>query len=314
VIAYLKQRYPAIDYAFCGYGMASHFPNCYLVPGKDRVKSAVARQHHFNMCWARIIADLAPKFGFPFAANVVFLDEALSWSNEPVHNVERPTDVFRAAHPGAATKVVDIAPGFVIEDGRIAANVLFAPVSNAEVMALYRDSVASANKASAPTAEAVAELAEQIRRNVAVCRPYLAQFSGDYRFLIALQSATQGIEIAKRGAAIDVKVVDNAPAGHDLVFRTRYAYLRRALAHPYGHETLFVGSGCLIEYAAKERVAENLHRELTVLLRQVKAPPASRFGDQSRLVHGLKTIAKRLLGRQEQDIYSLGDWTRYSAP
>lgn len=310
-IAYLKGRYPVIDYAFCGYGMASHFPNCYAIPGKDRVQSATARQHHFNVVWSRVISALAPKFAFPFAANVVFLDDALSWSNEPVHNSERPTDVFRARYPQAATQVFDIAPGFAMEDGRVTVPALFAPVRNADVMAVYKDSIASANKVSPPDAEAVAELAKQLERNVALCRPYLQEFPGDYRFLIVLNGAARGIEIEKRGADLQVRLAANTPANHDIVFRTRYAYLRRALSHPYGHETLFVGSGCIIEYASQARVAENLHRELTVLLRQVGHPPASRFGDQSRTVYAIKTAIKRLLGKQERDIYSLQDWTRY---
>lgn len=36
IIADLKSRYGRADYAFCGYGTASHFPNCYIVSGGDR--------------------------------------------------------------------------------------------------------------------------------------------------------------------------------------------------------------------------------------------------------------------------------------
>src|SRR5690606_38550044 len=47
----LRRYYPRIDYLFCGYGVASHFPNCYRIPGKDREATAVARQQHFNAEW-----------------------------------------------------------------------------------------------------------------------------------------------------------------------------------------------------------------------------------------------------------------------
>ena len=49
----LKRFYGKVDYVFCGYGSASHFPNCYLIPGKDRVSTAIMRQRYFNQAWAR---------------------------------------------------------------------------------------------------------------------------------------------------------------------------------------------------------------------------------------------------------------------
>src|SRR5262245_51718254 len=121
-VARLREYHPRLDYVFCGYGVASHFPNCYVIPGKDRAATTMQRQRHFNRAWSRIIHGLAPRFGFPFAADVTFLGDDLFWSNEPVHNAERPTSVFRRLHPGAPTEVVDIAPGFVIENGRVVAD------------------------------------------------------------------------------------------------------------------------------------------------------------------------------------------------
>ena len=79
---------------FCGYGTASHFPNCNVLPGKDRAANAAMRQAYFNRAWARIIRELEPRFGFPFAAEVAFLDDELFACNEPGHNAERPTEAF----------------------------------------------------------------------------------------------------------------------------------------------------------------------------------------------------------------------------
>ena len=69
-VSRLKALYPKIDYVFCGYGVASHFPNCYVIPGKDRVATAAMRQQYFNRQWAQLIAELQPSYGFPFAADV----------------------------------------------------------------------------------------------------------------------------------------------------------------------------------------------------------------------------------------------------
>jgi len=57
-IALLKILYPRVDYVFCEYGTASHLPNCYVIPGKDRVRTAVMRQSYFNRAWAKIVHNL----------------------------------------------------------------------------------------------------------------------------------------------------------------------------------------------------------------------------------------------------------------
>jgi hypothetical protein len=53
-----------------------------------------------------------PRFGFPFAADVAFLDDELFLCNEPVHNAERPTEAYaKLAGTTGPTRVMDIAPG-----------------------------------------------------------------------------------------------------------------------------------------------------------------------------------------------------------
>jgi L-ascorbate metabolism protein UlaG (beta-lactamase superfamily) len=312
VINALKARYPQIDYAFCGYGTASHFPNCYIVPGADRVQTAVNRQKHFNRRWSSVMARLAPRHGFPFAASVVFLDEDLEWLNESIHNAERPTDVFRRNHPNAATVVYDVAPGFAIEGGRVTRSALFEPVKNETIRAVYADAIANANKVSVPSTEDIADLAKQIISNVALCQRYLQEFRSDYRFLIEVRGASIGISITKRGNSVSVQVASPEDR-YDLRFKTRYSYLRRVLSHAYGHEIIFVGSGGIFEYSNPVRVKDALHRELAVLLRKRTDAAPSRFGTQSAGLYMLKTMVKRLFRKTDPDLYSLSEWLRYTS-
>lgn len=58
IIADLQARYPSIDYLYCGYGIASHFPCCYDIPGKDDVATAIKRQKFFNRQWCPIVDRL----------------------------------------------------------------------------------------------------------------------------------------------------------------------------------------------------------------------------------------------------------------
>lgn len=311
VIQDLSARYGQVDYVFCGYGTASHFPNCYEIPGKDYVASAGQRQQHFNRAWAAIIAALEPRHAFPFAADVVFLENELFWMNEPIHNSERPTDVFRTQHPESATKVHDIAPGFVIENGEVAREILFSEVSNDALKREKAKDIETANKTTTPTREQVEELTELVRRNVEVAGSYLREYAGDYRTLIRLKGSPHGIGVTKSGSTLTVAEVDNGgdDSAYDLVFITRFSYLRRLLTSAHGYEVIFVGSGGIFRYRDRAALSKKIHRELAVLLRQVNAPPASRFGTQPKWLFDMKQLVKRALGRKSEDLYDLERWT-----
>src|SRR3954452_618052 len=175
LIDHLRRRYGKIDYAFIGYGIASGFPNSHFVPGKNNAKSAEKRQHHFNGVWSSLMAGINPKYGLPFAADVVLLDENLIWANEPVRNRERPTDRFRLDHPESSTQVVDIAPGFTVIDGRITKEVVFEPVHLETLRAEMAAEIRKANEARAASVPQVQELAALIEHNVQLCQAYLTR-------------------------------------------------------------------------------------------------------------------------------------------
>ncbi|MDB5748990.1 MAG: hypothetical protein JWP72_3838 [Massilia sp.] len=169
----LKALYPVIDYVFCGYGTASHFPNCYVIPGKDNAATAAHRQAYFNRQWARLIERLAPRFGFPFAADVVFLEEDLQWANEPMHNAERPTDAFRELFPQSTVSVVDIAPGYVIENGVTRNAELRRPLSIDQLRANLAGQIARANRHGSVTDGAIDEVARLLQDVLDRHRDYL---------------------------------------------------------------------------------------------------------------------------------------------
>lgn len=310
----LRALYPVIDYVFCGYGVASHFPNCYDIPGKDRVATAALRQRHFNRSWARLIAALSPRFGFPFAADVVFLEHDLFWVNEPTHNGERPTDLFRALHPGSPVRVVDIAPGFIIENGDVVSQILREPVRDEHLRNTCAESIERANRHGSVSDGDVDEVLELLRRNLDSGRAYLASFDGDYRFLIEFHNSAHGIEVVKRGGGIDASTVVVTPASrradYDVTYRTRLAYLKRSYTEPFGDEILFVGSGGIFSYRDAAMARRNLHRELKFLLtRQTQSVPARpRVG----FVALAKRAAKRVLGREGEDLYDLAAWTVFA--
>ncbi len=313
-IAKLKSLYPRIDYLFCGYGVASHFPNCYRIPGKDAEATAARRQSHFNRQWVRIVQALSPRFAFPFAADVALLEEDLLWSNEPTHNRERPTALFRSLHPQSSTSVIDIAPGFVIEGTTIANNVLRQPASLADIRREYADSIKRANTYGAVSDEVFEQVLRLLRDNVNRCLPYLREHESSYRFLVQFRNHARGVSIVKQQDVIDVEEVSApAPGEYDLVYTTRLHYVRWSLTTEHGHEILFVGSGGSFQYARQDDAKRNLHRELATVLTPHVSCPGSRFGNNSPFMYRLKRALKSALRAPRGDLYDLGTWTVWKA-
>jgi hypothetical protein len=310
--ALLTQAYPAIDYMFCGYGVASHFPNCYIVPGKDREATAARRQHYFNTQWAKLVSMFRPRFAFPFAADVVFLEQDLFWANEPTHNTERPTECFRALYPDSSIQMADIAPGFVIERGEVVRRVTRSPVRAEDLRGACAAQIERANRYGAADEAGVREVATLVERSIQDCSEYLRSYEGDYAFLIRFRNNDLGIEIAKRGSQLSCEVVPIKTDAYDIIYTTRLAYLKWSFTQPHGHELLFVGSGGVFEYADAARARENLHRELMQILRTHDTPPQPRPRPSSKLVFTTKQALKSLIGRRETDLYDLGTWTVFN--
>ncbi|WP_156885491.1 MBL fold metallo-hydrolase [Massilia niastensis] len=314
--ARLKALYPVIDYVFCGYGTASHFPNCYVIPDKNRAATAAHRQAYFNRQWARLIDRLAPRFGFPFAADVVFLEEDLQWANEPMHNSERPTDAFRKVFPDSRVCVTDIAPGHVIEDGVTRHAELRKPLSMEALRSAYDEQIVRANRYGSVTGEAIDEVARLLQGALDAHREYLMSYEGDYRFLIRFRNSDTGVLVEKRGRQLGLNKIEAGEGrlpDFDVMYTTRLHYLKNSLARRYGDEILFVGSGGIFEYADRRLAGSNLHRELQVLLKKPGKAKLRRYGNSSRSVYKLKRVVKRMLGRKSESLYDLDAWTVYAS-
>ncbi|MGD2084038.1 MAG: hypothetical protein PVF91_13835, partial [Chromatiales bacterium] len=297
-----------IDYMFCGHGVASHFPNCYLVPGKDSVATSRKRQDYFNRAWADIARRLEPRFAFPFAADVALLEEDLIWANETVHNAERPPAVLRRLYPRCPVRAIDIAPGFVIRDGEVEVIRTRAPLSSDRLRGEYADQIERANRYGRVSPEDVGEVARLMSENLERLGPYLASFSGDYSILGVFRNSETGIGITKRGAEMAVSPVslsDVDRRGYDLVFTTRLPYLRRSLTVRHANEILFVGSGIRFEYPDRARMKRDLHEELMVMVNPFASAP-------SRSTKNLKRRVKRLLRNEQLDLYNIERWTVFA--
>jgi hypothetical protein len=310
-IARLRALYPRIDYVFCGYGLASHFPNCYFIPGKNRELTAAKRQQYFNGQWAHIISGLAPTHGFPFAADVVLFEQDLQWANEPVHNGERPIASFARLYPGSKVQLHDIGPGFSIDSGRVVSERQRGKISLEAAKKECPDAVVRANSYGTVTGDAITEIRALLESNIAVCRDYLESFRGDYRFLVRFRNSPAAVEITKRAGRVrtQVRAEGCEESDCDVVYTTRLAYLRQSLTTEFGHEILFVGSGGLFRYSDASKVQSNVHRELMFMLRHQAKPLPPRPGGLRATAAAVKQFTRCALGKAEHDLYDLQRWT-----
>lgn len=316
IVAKLKQLYPKITYVFCGYGIASHFPNCYMVPDKNREASAGQRQRYFNRQWAKLIAALSPEYGFPFAADVALLENDLFWANEPTHNTERPTDTLRMTHPHCMVTTRDIAPGFTVLDGKVISDRARQPINALTLRATYQDEINKANRYGVVESADIDEVLALLKKNLAHCAEYLRSFEGDYRCFVRLRNSQFGIAFSKSGASLDLQRIKDeggTDTSHDVIFTTRLPYLRQSLTLPFGDEVMFVGSGCLIEYNDREGAKRNIHKELIKLVSRHTVPMMPRTNPESGHIRKIKHMIKRMLGRVEIDLYDLDSWTVYKS-
>lgn len=310
-VGMLKRLYPRIDYVLCGYGTASHFPNCYVIPGKDNEATARMRQDHFNREWARVVHRLNPRYGFPFAADVVLLEDSLFWTNAAIHNGERPGAVLLAEYPGTTIRTFDIAPGFVIEDDTVLNPAVRTTLDERVLRKELAEGIRRANLVTAVSNEAVEEVFRIFAERVDRLQDNLARFPFDYRMLVRFHNASRHLTLVKRGGRVELGAVETSEEGaFDLVYRTRLPYLKWALHERVGDEILFVGSGGVFEYLSRDLAASNAHREFVGLVRDhIADHPQS--GRAKKLLRHAKDGMSRALGRARVDLYDLNQWTVY---
>ena len=309
----LGNLHPQIDYLFCGYGVASHFPNCYVIPGKDHEQTALKRQQYFNRKWAMLMHGLNTRFAFPFAADVIFLEKDLFWANKVTHNGERPGTAFQLLYPDSSVEVIDIAPGFTIENGKITNPVLRVPLDDSAITQGYSEEIARANRYGSADAAQIAEVKLLLEQNLAAWGDYLLDFPDDYRFLIRFRGGDHGIAVIKRGRKILLQEMRTINAlDYDVIYTTRVSYLKWAMTQAFGDEILFVGSGGIFEFRDQRDAIRNLHRELIHLLKKPDSKKSVRRKLKPYFFRRSKEVVKKLLGRQEMDLYDLATWTVFS--
>jgi hypothetical protein len=314
-VSLLKQWYPRVDYFFCGYGIASHFPHCYRIQGVDRPATARRRQQFFNEQWARLVDDLQPRFAFPSAADVALLDRDIFFVNEAVHAGSRPIETLRKMFPGCKSEAFDAAPGFRMADGQVTDAVVRTKFSSEVLADELRVEAEQVNSVVPVDSHQVDDVIGLLAESIEMSRKYLVSFPGDYVMGIRLMDADAEIRISKRQQSISVEKCtarEGAFSGMDLLMTTRLEYLRDSLTSEFGHEILFVGSGCVFDYLSKDRIDEQLQRELMVIVTKQDTRLDARRKDNNLVRLAKSAVRAAVPSLRPFDPYDIRNWIVWS--
>jgi Beta-lactamase superfamily domain len=114
----INEKWPKIDYVFCGFGGASYFPNTMHLKGKNDFEVALVREQLFAHNFCKVTKALNPKFAVPFAADLCLLSEHQTWINEARFPRRKMGEYFQNyfADQTSQTQVIDMYSGDIIEN------------------------------------------------------------------------------------------------------------------------------------------------------------------------------------------------------
>ncbi len=257
----LRERFPRIDYLFCGFGGASYFPNCFRLPGKDDQAVARRREEFFVRNLGLIAQHLRPKQVFPFAAHFVLPDERNFWISELRLAMPRPRELLNGAFRYPEMEVWDLEPGDFVEDGRVshepAPEISPADVRKRVLQKWPDDRALPVDRARFDA------LLHQLRDNAHA----RARKAGPVDARITLRDYPDAaIQVRVRGGDAEVIAVDpSEPSNAPLHVETRTPILEGAARHEYGRDLICIGYGAIFQFRAPEAVRLKLHDRLLEL-------------------------------------------------
>jgi hypothetical protein len=252
----LRERFPRVDYLFCGFGGASYFPNCFRLPGKDDVAVARRREEFFVRNLGLIAQHLGARMVFPFAAHFILPDERNFWISRVRLGMPRPRELLTGAFQYPEQQVWDLEPGDYVENGRVEhtpAAPVTADEARAAVLARWPDDPERPIERARFSA-----LVERLGDNARGWR------GGTLDARISLRDFPSGaIQVRARAAGAEVIAVDpDEPHDAPLTVETRLEILEGAARHDYGRDLICIGYGAIFNFRSPEAVRERLHERL----------------------------------------------------
>ncbi len=277
----IRNRWPRIDYVFCGFGGASHFPNCFHVPGKDDLAIGRLRKQLFAHNFCHIVSGLKPKIAIPFAADFALLSPAQRWIND----IRFPRSLMRQYYeqnfmPGSKdseVEILDMYPGDTLENLRLRPTSPYRGyIKDGSLRNLidsqYAEEISALTNPRWLTKRQAEQLQARILKNVNE-RSATAPRDTLNRIVFSVRVndvAEEGCySVAFKGGQARVERFDEPVPESLLVIETSSRILNYSFDSEWGGEALGIGYGCEIHVADHSTVRAGLNRACIRLLHRL---------------------------------------------
>jgi hypothetical protein len=318
--ALLRERFPRVDYLFCGFGGASWFPNCFRVPGKDDVGVAARRERFFLENFARIANRLEPRHAFPFAAHFILPSERNFWISAERLTAPPPSVALRGL---CRVPCHDLRPGDWVEGDEV--HTARPPrIEDPEAVrrrALERWPPTRRPRVGAERLEMLIQLLSANASRFGGRLPRRAELCAGIRLS---DLPGHAILVRRGGGHAEVRPIAT-PAldgmAPPLVLETRSDLLLEAAGSLWGRDLLTIGYGGIVEARSAGVVQRGLHEQLLDLLtplpnwRERLASEPARCAAYLARDPGVRIALRRELRRmaglrahEQSPVYSIEEW------
>ncbi|MFM9903222.1 MAG: MBL fold metallo-hydrolase [Pyrinomonadaceae bacterium] len=263
--AALSEKWPKIDYLFCGFGGASYFPNTMHLAGKDDHATSLVREQLFAHNFCRVVKGLKPTVAVPFAADFCLLDNDQRWINEARFPRSKMSQYYREyfGEDNYDPKIIDMYSGDHLEKGDLtAASPYRMQMQNGVLDHLideqYGDEIlAKRNQKKIPESEAE-KLADEIRLNIEKRRSLFSDEKlNGLVFSVCLTDVAQNSFYNISFQKGNVKICRAEASDDDslLTMEMSSDIVRYSIGSDWGADVISIGSGAEI-YISDKRAAE----------------------------------------------------------
>ena len=324
----LRERWPRIDYLFCGFGGASYFPNTVHFEGKDDRKVGEVREQLFAHNFCRVVSGLKPRVAAPFAADFALLSPEQQWINE----VRFPRSLMRTYYHenfgnDEQSQIQDLYPGDILGDFKLERSSTYRnEMRNGRLDHLipeqFKEEIQSLKHTIFIFEQDASLLQKEIKQNI---EKRLNRFSSlDLKNLLFYLQVTDVLDTNYYNVQItarEVRIERSATpaAGCLLGIKTSSVLLRYAFASEWGGDALSIGYGCEIDLLVPDAVKQGLDRHCLDLLSRYPESKSYIWKDPIRLFRYLlqspvRWAARRRLKASEEMTYDSGVWLLKNEP
>ncbi|MGD9561885.1 MAG: MBL fold metallo-hydrolase [Pyrinomonadaceae bacterium] len=274
-IGLIREKWEKIDYLFCGFGGASHFPNTIHVDGKNDWECGVVREQLFAHNFCRIASGLNARIAVPFAADFALLSDHQRWINRARFPRQKMADYFARYFPqnGVGPKIHDMYSGDALEGAELKMLSPYrAELANGGTSRLvdrqYDEVIAAARRTTFIDDTEGQKLAEEIRRNVARRRTlFHPEKLKGLKFCVRITDLENDncFNIDAEPTSVIVVRGDVPAPDRILTMNLSSKILRYSISSDWGADVICVGYGADIEFTAsgldsvdKERICISL--------------------------------------------------------